>query len=176
MTEKKTDQTKPPPLPNRLWRGDQTTPPPVPKRPWRSDQNTPPPIPKRPWRSDQITPPPVPKRWWRSDQNTPPPLPERPSTSNENMHRICRKDHNLRSRAAIREWLREHDVRPMKRVEQTSRRARCLKRGKPMIAAVLLLMLCGVVAMLVKLKKIRGANTGGRKNGVINKGTNINII
>ena len=112
----------------------------------------------------------------KTDQNTRPPLPERPSTSNENMHRNCRRDNNLRSLAATREWLRQHDVRPMKRVEQTSRRGRCLKRGKPLIAAVLLLMLCGVVAMSVKLIKIRGANTRSRKNGVINKGTIINII
>ena len=159
-------------------KSDQDTPPPLPERPWRSDQNTPPPLPERPRRSDQNTPPPVPKRWWRSDQNTPPPVPERPSTSGENVRRNCRRDHhNVRSRAAIREWLRERDVRPMKKVEQTSRKARCLKRSKPVIAVVLLLMLSGVVAMSVKLRKIReGANTGGRKKGVINKGTNINII
>ena len=93
------------------------------------------------------------------------------------MHGNCKRDPNLHSDADIREWLREHDVHPLKRVEQTSRRARCLKRSKPMIAVVLLLMLSGVVAMSVKLRKIReGANTGGRKKGAINKGTNINII
>ena len=87
----------------------------------------------------------------------------------------CRNDHNLRSSAAIREWLREHDVRPMKRVDHPSRRTRCLKRGKPMIAVMLLLMLSGVIAMSIKLRKIR-ESAGGRNKGVINKGTNINII
>ena len=158
-------------------KSDQTTPPPLPKRPGKSDQNTPPPLPKRPWRSDQNTPPPLPKRLRRRDQNTPPPVPVRPSTSGENVHRNCRRDHNVRSRAAIREWLREHDVRPMKKVEPTSRRVRCLKRSKPVIAVVLLLMLSGVIVMSIKLRKIReGANTGDRNKGVIKKGTNINFI
>ena len=75
----------------------------------------------------------------------------------------------------MREWLRERDVRPMKKVEKTSRRARCLKRSKPIIAVVLLLMLSGVIVMSIKLRKLR-EGAGGRKKGVINKGTNINII
>ena len=143
----------------------------------KSDQNTPPPLPERPWKSDQNTPPPLPKRWWRSDQITPPPVPEKPSTSDENVDRNRKRDHNVRSSAAIKEWLREHDVRPMKRVEKRSRMSRCLKRAvKPVVAVVLLLMLCGVVAMSIKLRKIReGANTVWRKKGMINKGTNINI-
>ena len=127
-------------------------------------------------KSDQNTPPPLPKRPWRSDQTTPPPVPKRPSTSGENVCRNWRRDRNVRSRAAIREWLREHDVRPMKKVEQTSRRARCLKRAtKPLIAVILLLMLSGVIVMSIKLRKIR-EGAGVRKKGVINKGTNINII
>ena len=158
-------------------KSDQTTPPPLPKRPGKSDQNTPPILPERPWRSDRNTLPPLPKRRRRRDQNTPPPVPERPSTSGENVRRNCRRDHNVRSRAAMREWLREHEVRPMKRVEQTSRRARCLKRSKPIIAVVLLLMLSGVIVMSIKLRKIReSTNTGGRNKGVIKKGTNINFI
>ena len=158
-------------------KSDQTTPPPVPERSWRSDRNTPPPLPKRPRRCDQNTPPPVPERPHRRDQSTPLPVPERPSTSGENVHRNCTRDHNVRSRAAIREWLRERDVRPMKKVEQTSRRARCLKKSKPIIAVVLLLMLSGVIVMSIKLRKIReGANTGARNKGVIKKGTNINFI
>ena len=142
----------------------------------KSDQNTPPPLPKRPCRSDQSAPPPVPKRPCKTDQNTPPPVPERPSTSGENVCRNSKRNRNARSRAAIREWLRERDVRPMKKVEQTSRRARCLKKAvKPMIAVILLLMLSGVIVMSIKLKKIR-EGAGARKKGVINKGTNINII
>ena len=173
----KSDQNTPPPLPERPHRHDQNTPPPLPERPWRSDQTTPPPLPKRPHRRDQNTPPPVPERPHRRDQNTPPPVPERPSTSGENVHRNCRRDHNVRSRAAMREWLRERDVRPMKKVEQTSRRARCLKRSKPIIAVVLLLMLSGVIVMSIKLRKIReGSNTGGRNKGVIKKGIIVKTI
>ena len=157
-------------------KSNQNTPPPLPKRPWRSDQNTPPPVPKRPCKTDQNTPPPVPKRPCKTDQNTPPPVPERPSTSGENVHRNWRRDRNVRSRAAIRKWLEERDVRPMKKVEPTSRRARCLKRAyKPLIAVTLLLMLSGVIVMSIKLRKLR-EGAGGRKKGVINKGTNINII
>ena len=142
----------------------------------KSDQTTPPPLPKRWWKSDQNSPPPVPKRPCKTDQNTPPPVPERPSTSGENVHRNWRRDRNVRSRAAMREWLRECDVCPMKKVEQTSRRALCLKRAvKLLIAVTLLLMLSGVTVMSIKLRKLR-EGAGGRKKGVINKGTNINII
>ena len=149
---------------------DQTTPPPLPKRPCKTGQNTPPPLPERPCRSDHKTPPPVPKRPCKTDQSTPPPIPERPSVC-----RNWRRDRNVRSRAEIRKWLRERDVRPMKKVEPTSRRARCLKRSKPLIAVILLLMLSGVIVMSIKLRKLR-EGAGGRKKGVINKGTNINII
>ena len=97
-------------------KSDQTTPPPLPKRPWKSNQNTPPPLPERPLRSEQTKPSPLPEKPYRGDQTTPPPIPERPSTSGEN---VCRNwDQNVRSRAAMREWLRERDVRPMKKVEK----------------------------------------------------------
>ena len=76
----------------------------------------------------------------------------------------------------MREWLRERHVRPMKKVQKTSRRARCLKKAvKPMIAVIFLLMLSGVIVMSIKLRKIR-EGAGGRNKGVINKGININII
>ena len=175
MTEEKSDQNTPPPLPKRPCKSNQNTPPPLPERPLRSEQTKPSPLPEKPCRGIKKKTPPIPKRPCKTDQNTPPPVPERPSTSGENVHKNWRRDQNVRSRAAMREWLRERDVRPMKKVEKTSRRARCLKRSKPIIAVVLLLMLSGVIVMSIKLRKLR-EGAGGRKKGAINKGTNINII
>ena len=154
-------------------KSDQNVPPPLPERRRRSDQNNPPPVPERPRTNDRNNPPPLPERPWRSDQNNPPPVPERPWKSDQNVCRDWRFDQKLRSHSAIRKWLRDHDVRPMKRVETSSRRARCLKRvSKPMVTVVLLLLLGGVIAMSVRLRRIRG----GTNKGMTITGTYINII
>ena len=52
MTETKSDQTTPLPLPKRPWKSNQNTPPPLPERPLRSEQTKPSSLPEKPCRGD----------------------------------------------------------------------------------------------------------------------------